>query len=358
MTTPKRFETVSKADPLFKKYLLGQLPDFRALPTRSLNVGKHDESITFELKPIAEVACPGWLQLVVHTIKLKTFLLILVPLFFILVKNLIAGTIMDPLSLGFAFVAMSFIFAGLNMQNDIADHLSGFDRVNLSYGTKPIVLGWVSAHQLSIFSWLCIGFGIVLALPVFLLQPRILPLIGVTLPLILAGQFFKRNWYKEKEIGELILFLLMGTGVSAGFQLSLGMPIDMQIILFGVFWGSVVLFLVHVNNFSHLLTTTQAGIKNSLTALGFDRAKIFLAGWWAVCLILWTWFHIQFAMGIWKWLGVIFLVAISIPWFLKLLKVPSPLGSDLSHMRRKSYTNFLAMVAIFFIEQLWYVWSL
>lgn len=244
------------------------------------------------------------------------------------------------------------------MRNDIFDHISGFDRVNISSSTKPILAGWITASRLSKVSWVSISIGTLFAIPVLLLQFQIWKVLMCAVSLILLGQFLKKNSYKEKDLGELILFLLMGIGISIGFQVALGINLDIQIVAFGIFWGSVVLFLVHINNFSHLLTSTQAGIKNSITKLGFDRAKIFLASWWSLSLILWSLFHYEFAQGFWKWLGTICLIVLSIPLLLLLSQVRSPLGSQLIQIRQRAYATFLAMVFLFFIEHIWYLWKL
>ena len=357
--TNSRFISVKKSDPQFYNYLLGNNQDgLRPIPVRSLNVGLEDEVITFEMKPVSEIKKPNILEFIFGIAKIKSYLLIFLPLFFVLAKNLESSQIVDPFSLAFAAAAMIFTFAGLNMRNDISDHVSGFDRVNISSKPKPILAGWITANQLSKLSWIAIGFGVLFAVPVLLLQFQIWKVLVCTGSLVLLGQFFQKNSYKEKDLGELILFLLMGIGIAVGFQVAFGVTIDIQIVAFGIFWGSVVLFLVHINNFGHLLTSTQAGIKNSITKLGFDRAKIFLAGWWSLCLILWTWFHFEFALSYWKWLGTLFLVVVSIPLFRKLSRVRSPLSSDLIQIRQHAYTLFLLLVFLFFVEHLCYLWSL
>lgn len=357
--TNSRFVSIKKSDPQFQSYLLGKNQDgLRPIPVRTLNVGLEDEVITFEMKNLTEIKKPNVFEFSFSITKVKSFLLIFLPLFFVLSKNLESNQSIDPVSITFATVAMIFIFAGLNMRNDISDHISGFDRVNISSKPKPILAGWITADQLSRLSWLAIAAGILFAIPVLLLQTQIWKVLACTGSLAILGQFFQKNSYKEKDLGELILFLLMGVGITIGFQVALGVKIDVEVVAFGIFWGSVVLFLVHINNFGHLLTSTQAGIKNSITKLGFDRAKIFLAGWWSLCLILWAWFHVEFALGFWQWLGTLFLVIVSIPLIRSLSRVRSPLSSDLVQIRQRAYILFLFMVFLFFIEHLWALWKL
>lgn len=352
--TDLRFITVKKSDPEFRSYLMGTVkPDLRPVPTKSLNVGRSDELVTFEMKPISEVHRPSLLVQTVEILKIKSYILILFPLFFVLVKNIATEKFFDPLSLTFAVASLFFIYGGLNMRNDVADHISGFDRVNTSVKTKPINAGWITAAKLSWLSYIAIFIGVLLALPVLLLQFETWKIIAVSSPLLVAGQFLQKNSYKEKWFGELVLFFLMGIGVATGFQLAMGAGVDAQVIVFGLFWGSVVVFLMHVNNFSHLMTSTQAGIKNSITKLGFDKSKIFLAIWWSACLFLWTWYHFIFATGFWKWIGCLGLLGATVPFFMVLYQTRSPIGSDSVYFRVCAYRIFAFMVFLFYLELVW-----
>ncbi|MFZ3231281.1 MAG: UbiA family prenyltransferase [Pseudobdellovibrio sp.] len=349
-----RFITVKKFENDFSKYLWGNTKtNVKALPVQSLNVGLDDEAITFELVPDGEITKPGFFLYWATLIKLKSYILFLFPLFYIAVKNYAGDRFNDSLSLTLASVAMCFIYAALNIRNDISDHISGFDRVNIPFSQKPILLGWVTAKKLAKISWVLFGIGALLAVPVLLLQPDEIKVLFATFALLLLGQFLKKNSYKEKKIGEIILFLLIGVGITSGFQVALGAGIDTESLALGIFWGAAVLFLVHVNNFSHLLTSAQAGIKNTMTNLGFDRAKNFLMIWWSLCLILWVVFHWFFGLIFWTWFASLILIISSSPLFIKLIKIRSPIGSGLVVIRKSAHRTFLIMVTIFFIENIW-----
>lgn len=355
---PSRFVSVKKSDPIFLKYLWGRAEEgVKVVPIQSLNSGSAEESVTFEFKPLAEISKPSYFQLISAIIKLKSFILILFPLFFVLTRSLVMNQMQDPFSLAFAAAALIFIFAGLNIRNDISDHLSGFDLINIPFSPKPLIKGWITAHQLSRLSWVLMITGIVLSLPVLILQQEEIKVVAVVATLLVVGQFFEKNSYKEKELGELILFILMGIGVVAGFQIAMGSKINTEISLFGVFWGAVILFLVHINNFSHLLTSTQAGIKNSVTALGFDKAKKFLMAWWILCLLTWFFLHLYFTSLLIVWIQSVALIVASLPLLIKLHRIRSPLGSDLVDVRKLAYKTFLTMVFLFFIECVWYLVS-
>ncbi len=349
--TASQFVTVQKSNPLFKQYLLGKVKaGFRALPVQSLNVGSIEETITFEIKPESSIPKPRLFQLVSSIIKLKSFIIILFPLFYVITKTSLSSRLVDPFSLSFAALALILVYAGLSIRNDISDYFSGFDRVNIPFSAKPILKGWVTAKTLSIVSWVMIGLSFFCAIPALVLQHQEVQVVSVVVLLLITGQFFSKNAYKEKRIGEFIFFLLIGIGLAAGLQVAAGGGIDIQIISFGIFWGFCTLFLIHINNFSHLITSTPSGIKNTMTQLGFDKAKIFLFAWWSLCLFLWFEFHLQFESFIVAAAQTLILTGLSLPLLIKLKTIRSPLGSDLVHIRRIAYRTFLIMVTLFFVE--------
>ncbi len=349
--TNSRFLTLDKSDSKFNDTLWGKIEKGTvAIPIQSLNVGTYDESVTFELKNLYQIEKPNIFLLFSKIIKLNSFVFILFPLFYVLTKNILNESLSDPFSLSLASVSLCLLYAALNIRNDIADHISGFDRVNIPYTHKPILEGWITAKKSALLSWILIGGAGLFSIPVLLLHPEEIMLMVIVFALVLAGQFLNRNAYKEKKIGEIILFLLMGMGISTGLQLAAGAKIDSNILGFGFFWGSVILFLVHINNFSHLLTSTQAGIRNSITSRGFDHAKKFLFTWWCGCLLLGALFHANFSTKEMSRSQTLILVVVSLPFFLKLKAIQSPIGSDLVRIRRLAYRMTLVMIFVFFIE--------
>ncbi len=354
--TAHRFISVKKADPLFKKYLLGKADSgLRPIPIETFNLGSPEETVTFELLDEANLKRPSKFEFISRLIKLPTFLLILMPLFYVLTKNYVDERFYDPFSVTLAAISMLFLFAGLNIRNDVVDHLSGFDRVNISYTPKPIMSGWIATWRASQISWILIGVSFIISLPIFILQAELFKLLAVVTTLLVISQFFEKNSYKQNWLGEWALFLLLGPALVSGYQVSLGGGIDTEVLSFGVMWGSACLFLIHVNNFSHLLTSSQARIQNTMTKMGFDKAKRFLIAWWTVYFIFWFLFHWFFGGLFWTLFGTAALVFWSLPLFLKIGQIHSPIGSRLKEIRRESLKTFLMMVAILVAENLWYI---
>lgn len=349
------FTTLKKTHRDFHSYLMGTLPKgYRAIPVQTLNLGTQDEEVTFDCRPINEIKKPSGFKFLATFIKLRSYLLILLPLLFVVVKNFVDDRFRDPFSLGFSIVAMQLLYAGINIRNDVVDHVSGFDRVNIPFTEKPILQGWISARKSNLYAWCLILLAALIAVPTLILQAEEIKVLAVVLILVFLGQIFRGSFYKEKHFGEFILFILIGPGVVSGYQVALGAGIDTEGLSFGVLWGFAALFLVHINNFCHLLTSSQAIVRNTMTNLGFDRAKKFLLIWWLIFIFLFFLFHWFYASTFWAWFGTGLLIFWSFPLLIEISGIRSPLGSDLINLRKKAHDTFTLMTMILMIEYIWY----
>lgn len=350
-----QFKTLKKNDPLFKSYLWGQFSDHLiARPINNLNVGSEQETVTFELVERHKINKPSMIELFFKLIKIRNYVLIFIPLLYIASKNYVDDRFFDPSSFALAIIGSLFLFAAFNIRNDIHDHLSGYDRVNIDHREKPIVKGWVTANEASMVSWILIVIAAVCSVPVMLAQHESARVVAVILILTFLGKLLSKNSYKNQRWGEIIFFLLIGPTLVAGYQTSLGSGVDTECLVFGIMWAWAIQFLVHLNNFSHIMTSSQAGIKNTITNAGFDKAKKILVLWWLLFLGLWTAFHYFYASIFWSWLATLILVFWSIPTLIKIAETQSPVGSDLLSLRKVGYRNFLLMAGLIVLEFLWY----
>ncbi len=359
---PAQYITLKQNDREFSEYLWGRggaalKSNQRAIPVKTSNLGTPEEAVTFELKNISEIKKPGIFLFLSSLVKLNTFVLILFPLYYVLTKNYLAGRIADPLAALLAALSSALLFAGLNIRNDVYDHISGFDRVNLNANCKPIRMGWISAITASRLSLILIFFSGLLALPVILRQPELCGVIAIALGLFFIGRFEKNNSYKQQHLGEFILFMLVGPALVSGYQVAAGAGIDTEVLSFGVLWGVAVVYLVQVNNFSHLMTSSQSGIRNTMTKLGFDRAQKFLIAWWIFFIALWALFHYYYSPAYWALFGTLSLLLCSVPLYLKISNIKSPMGSGLQAVRKAAHKTFLLTVFIFLLENLWSLWA-
>jgi 1,4-dihydroxy-2-naphthoate octaprenyltransferase len=349
-----RFVTLKKTDADFAQYIWGTFSNTEtALPIESLNTGTTQESITFEIKLVNEIMKPVDLVLLSRLIKWNYFFLLLIPLFFVGIKNFLSQNISDPLSFSLAAVSSLFLFAGLNIRNDVLDHVSGFDRIIKSSGKKPLLLGWITADSANRIGWSLCFIALALAVPVCIHQHESLSVVGITIGLFLAGNFLDKNNYKFSLFSEFILFLILGPALCSGYQVAMGSGVDTEILIFGTVWGVAVLFLLYIVQFANLFETSQAGIKNTLTKMGFDKSKTFLISWWAFFIGLWTMYHYFYASRFWLGLGTAILICGSLPTFIQITKTHSPIGSDLIKVRKAGSRAFGLMVTLLVVELIW-----
>jgi 1,4-dihydroxy-2-naphthoate octaprenyltransferase len=345
-----QFATLKKNDPNFVKYLWGQFSvDEIAIPIKSYNLGTPEESVTFEIQKNTAIEKPNFIILLASLVKVRSFIILLFPIMYILLMNF-RKLSFDLLSFGFAMASSVLLFAGLNVRNDVHDHVSGYDRVNIDSNTKPIRLGWMTAKVASQISLVLVFAAGVLSAPTILLNPEVAWVILFSLGLFLIGRFAKNNSYKNQHFGELVLFMLAGPCLAVGFQLAAGAEIDLQVLLFGVLWGLAVLFIIQLNNFSHIMTSSQNGIRNTITKLGFDLAPKFLVFCWVVFLGVWMLHQFLFFNNVWGAVSCLLLAALSAWFFVKILNIKSPMGSGLNKARRSGYYLFLTTVALLLLQ--------
>ncbi|MBC7743044.1 MAG: prenyltransferase [Bdellovibrionaceae bacterium] len=348
-----RFQTIKKSDPLFIQYLWGESQSgARPVPIETFNLGLPEETVTFEFLTRDQISKVNFLTFLSHFIKLNSFTLVLMPLFFVLTKNFVNDRYNDPFSIILAALSMILLYAGLNIRNDVVDHLSGFDRVNIAFYPKPILKGWITAKTASRISWTLMTGSFLISLPIFILQNELIRVVTGVILLIIMSQLVSKNSYKNTLLGEMTLFLLLGPALVAGYQVSMGAGIDTEVLSFGVLWGTASVFLIHINNFSHLVTSAQARIKNSMTNMGFDNAKKFIIFWWFLLLGMWIGFHWFFMPLLNTLLSTLILIGFSVPFLIQLKKIKSPLGSELRHLRKESVKIFVMIAFIFFVENL------
>lgn len=353
-----RFVTLKKTDAGFASHIWGTFSNTeRALPLESLNTGTVQESVTFEIKTLQEIKQPSHLKIFSLLIKWNYFFLLLIPLFYVAVKNYLFHRIFDPVSFGLAALSSLFLFAGLNIRNDVLDHVSGFDRIIKSSGPKPLLLGWATAESANHIGWILSIIAIALAVPVCLHQHEAIRVVGITLGLFFAGNFLNKNNYKFSHFSEFILFLILGPALCSGYQVSMGSGVDTEILVFGTAWGVAVLFLLYTVQFANLFETSQAGIKNTLTKMGFDKSKRFLIAWWSFFIVLWVIYHYFYASRFWLWFGTAILIFWSLPTFIQVTKTHSPIGSALMKVRRVGSRAFALMVGILIVELCWNVYN-
>lgn len=346
--------TLPRNSPEFESYLRGNFSkEKRALPMQTLNVNSPSETVTFRVLPLTQIQRPGFFVRLLTVFKVRSFLLVLLPMFVVLAKNLTTRQIQDPVVVTLSTIGVLFALLSMNLRNEYVDHIKGVDRVLSETGSRAIQKGWVSAAQVQFYSSIWLALALLCSLPVLFATPKVLLVILPAIAVGLWAQFKKSDSFKYQRGGEFSLFLLLGPFLCLGYQQSMGVDWDWQTLWTGVLWGLLVLFLHHVRSFLDIFSSTQAGFTNTINWLGFDKSRRLLAAWWGCVVVGSTMFHgfyssLQIAI-----LNFIFLGAAAVPFTINLKKLSSPMGSQMRVVYRRGYFLFLLATGLWFFESLW-----
>lgn len=348
--------TLSKNSPEFESYLLGTFSENqRALPVQTLNVNSASETVTFRIVPVNSIQKPSVMEMVLQTFKVKSFLLILFPLFLVLTKNIVDKSLVDPSTTVIATIGVLLAFIAVNLRNDYMDHMMGVDRILEKSGSRAIQNGWVTAEKVKSFSNLFLFLAVACAVPIVFAFPQVGMVILLSTLVGIWAQFKKKTSFKYQIGGELALFLLFGPLLTVGYQLSMGAPFDRESIWIGCIWGWLVLFIVHLRNFENILPSMQAGFSNTVNWLGFDKSRRLIAGWWALFVIFNLVYHAYFAGTYWGFHLSILLTLLSTSFIYKLKNISSSTGSELRTVFKSGFLLFLITVGLWVYECLWYL---
>lgn len=348
--------TLSKRNKEFESYLLGTFSQtHRALPQQTLNVNSASETVTFRIVPLDQIQKPKWWVQVSQIYKVRSFLLILLPIVLILTKNIDDHTMQDPVTSLIATVGVLLAFISINLRNDYMDHMKGVDRVLERSGSRAIQSGWITAAQVKTCSTVFLVLALLCAVPLAFAYPELLGVFAASLAIGLWAQFKKQNSFKYRIGGEIALFVMLGPLLTVGFQMAMGVSPDMESFWLGCVWGWLVLFVVHLRNFMNIFPSSQAGFTNTVNWLGFDKARRLIAIWWILFVVFNLVYHLTYAGSYWGVYLTAVLAFVSGNFIFKLKAISSPVGSEMRSVFRSGFYLFLIAIGMWVFECLWYL---
>lgn len=348
--------TFSKKDKEFQTYLDGTFSKtHRALPLKTLNPNTASETVTFNVVPVSEISQPNIFQKIIQLYKVRTFLLILVPLMLTFTKNIEDGHLRDTSGAWLAFAGALIAFVAVNLRNDYVDHMKGIDRVLEKSGSRAIQNGWVTAARIRRASNVFLFVALVIAGILVDSYPKLGGVFAISSVVGLWAHFNKNNAFKYRIGGEFCLFLMLGPLLTLGYQISMGGKVDIEAILLGSLWGWLVLFVVHLRNFMNIFMSAQAGFKNSVNYLGFDKARRLIIFWWVSYVVALIVYHFVFASNFWGLYAAVVLILFSFPFLNKIRRISSPIGGEIRELFRTGFYLFLLSIFMWSFECIWYL---
>ncbi len=339
--------TLSKSSPDFEKYLRGTFSKtHRALPIKSLNVNTQLETVSFRLVPKAQIHRPSLSLIFLKTVRVRRFLFVLFPLFYVLFESLRHQGLRDPLILFSSTCGLLFLYAAIQMRNDYHDHLNGLDRITSEPSSPAIQRGWITAESVRKLSWIFAGISFVGSWPVLFIFPKVIFVMTAAAALIFWSLFRGHSSFKNSSVGELAFGVLVGPLLALGYEVSIAGQMTLKTFSFGCVWGAFVLFRLHLQNFENLLTSSQAGIKNMVNYFGFDGSKKLIIWWWFASVVGFLLFQI-FTSSFFVWCGsAIILLWMSRPFIQKLNQLASPVGSHMGEVQKLGLVLFNLLVLL------------
>ncbi len=330
----QRWKTLKRGDPEFTSYLTGRFShEYRAIPMRSLNVNTALEEVTFEIIPMHEIQVPAWPFIFVRAIRPQTLLLslnpLLVTLAFCLYLRLQVQTILAFSSL---FGVLLFHIS-INLLNDFHDHLRGQDRVNPTGGSRLIQNGWVNARTIQTAGLITLGAAVLCGLPAVLTHFSLSLMIALIT--LIAGIEFSsdRLGLKYRGLGEVIVFLLSGPLLSAGFSWAITGVFRIETILLGFVFGFTTALFYHLANLEDIMVDSQANVRTLAAWLGFDESKKLLRLLGGLAVFSLAAFALAIHDGRVLAFGVVAQLGVLLPMYQRVQKIASPLSSNLRGVR-------------------------
>jgi 1,4-dihydroxy-2-naphthoate octaprenyltransferase len=348
------FVTFSRESPEFNSYLLGTFSKtHRAKNSQSLFLNTESERVTFEIVPISEIERPPIFAFIYQWLRINRLVFVLFPFLFLAIN--VQGPVFDPLLMLFGVFALIFLTWSIHLRNDYSDHMMGLDRVSLNSGSRAIQKGWVTAWTTKIwsgiFGWGSVIFGGLILIGIPKLTLLALPVAGV----IYFSHFTQRGFFKTRIWGGWLQGLLVGPGLSMGLEVLLTNHVTLSGLAFGFSWGTMVLFVLFLNEFENLVPAAQAGSKSWMGMLGFDRGREFLFRWWLLVLFATGGFHAIERPWILSAPGLVVLIYFSIKFLKSLNRLTSPAGSGMIAIRTEGYLLFILAVTLWTTEEIFYI---
>jgi 1,4-dihydroxy-2-naphthoate polyprenyltransferase len=347
-------KTLSKSDPQFLSYLLGTFSRTeRALPVKSLNVQSSSETVTFEIVPVKAIQEGPRFRRWLKILKIQNFVLVGLPIFFILANCYLDGRNFDGTLALLSAVAAFFIHASVNLRNDYLDHLSGLDRIQESRETAhPIQKGWITAYQARWISNLFILLGLFLGAPSVLFFPELLFIVSILLIFGFVGIQSYRFGLKYRLWTELTAFLFLGPCLTVGYQMSIGAGFDLEALFIGLITGWFAVYVLHLKNFMSIMTNHEAGFVNTVGLVGFEKAKTLLQWWWLCLLVMINIYQLFYNPSFWAVAFGVFSILLAILQKRAMNKISSPVGSTFRAMLNSCYQLGLILFAFWAAEHL------
>jgi 1,4-dihydroxy-2-naphthoate octaprenyltransferase len=286
-----RFVEISLSNPDLRQILLDASYEnegrkWLALPREVIEVSKTDRRVVLALhsredRPTRPKNLGFWLQ----TVRAPSLTTSATPGLAVLFFGLALGWQANFVLLGMALLGAVFLQIAINVWNDVYDHLRLIDLPGTLGGSGILLDGTLSARQLNLVAWVCLVIGAALGVPVLVLEPALMTLIGGAAVLGVLGYSGPPLNLKYRALGDINVFLLCGPLLTAGFSIATFSRVSSDMLLLGAYFGLAAVGILHSNNLQDIPVDAKRGARTLASLLGFRRARHLL---WVVYVFAWV----------------------------------------------------------------------
>ncbi len=180
--------------------------------------------------------------------------------------------------------------------------------------------------------------------------PELSFVIGLLLVLGFIGMQSYRFGLKYRLWTEVTAYLLLGPFLTIGYQMSIGAGFDFETIILGMISGWFAVFILHLKNFHHIMVNNQAGFLNSITILGFEKAKYLISFWWTGLALVLIAYHAFYSTK--EWLAIFVVASLILSYFVfqSIRRIQSPVSSDFKIMLTNLHRLAIILMSFWVIE--------
>jgi 1,4-dihydroxy-2-naphthoate polyprenyltransferase len=285
-----RFIEMSLSNPALREILLdanfeSEGRQWLALPREVIDVSSTDKRVVLALharedRPKRPKNFGFWLQ----TVRAPSLTASATPGLAVLFFGLALGWEANFALFSMAILGALFLQIAINIWNDVYDHLRLIDLPGTAGGSGILLEGTLSARQLNKLSWVCLIIGVALGLPVLVMQPALMTVIGGVAVLGVLGYSGPPLNLKYRALGDINVFLLCGPLLTAGFSIAAFSRVSSDILLIGAYFGLAAVGILHSNNLQDIPVDGKRGARTLASLLGFRQARHLL---WIVYVLAW-----------------------------------------------------------------------
>lgn len=166
---------------------------------------------------------------------------------------------------------------GVNLLNDVEDHLKVIDVPGGFGGAGVIQSGSLSARQVRRAAILFFLLGALCGLPALLAAPFAMGVVALITMIGAVGYSGKPFGFKYVGLGDLSVVLLCGPLLTTGFGLAMFRTFDAGLITLGLAAGLAAVGILHANNMQDVEVDRSRGAVTVASVLGDRMSRVYFA---------------------------------------------------------------------------------